>query len=256
MDMLKGLLSVAVTAVVLIGVPIGAHADVLLDPAVVHIGTGFGTACATGCGGDPNVISGDTFSVYLNPSGAPALSNPFIVIIGVPDYGSGTTAPTLGTVTFYDENSGSGTVITGSLIGTAQNGGDGELNNGDANAYEEAKYNTTTNNSNSWVNWSPLDPGVVEFDLYAFRLNQSIDGHDLIDVQLSSFTAGSFVIGYGCDGIAGDALNGACDGGSNNTYTTPFTEAGHLVPEPTTQVLLGFALLGLGTLARRRWRAE
>jgi PEP-CTERM motif len=250
MSMVKGLLSVAVIALALIWAPVGAYAD----PAVLHIGTGFGTPCAQGCGGHPNLID-DTFSIFYNGQGQPALSDPLILIIGAPDFGSGTTAPTLTNVTFYDENAGGSSAVTFALLGMGLNGGDGVMTAGQL-AYDEAKFNSTTNNSNSFTNWSPLVPGVTEFDLYAFQLNRSIDGGDLLDVT-GNFSVGSLVIAYGCDGAAGDALNGSCNGGNGNTYSTPFTEAGHAVPEPIpepgTLVLLGSGLSGVSMGARRKF---
>src|SRR6516225_7987912 len=43
-----------------------AWADIS-DPADLHVGTGAGTSCATGCGADPNTITSTAWDVFYNP---------------------------------------------------------------------------------------------------------------------------------------------------------------------------------------------
>src|SRR5215472_9300651 len=66
-----------------------SRADTLsdADPSTLHIGAGAGTVCATGCGGHPNLIgTGSGVDIYQNSSGAPNLSQPLLLILGVPNH--------------------------------------------------------------------------------------------------------------------------------------------------------------------------
>src|SRR5437879_12920183 len=51
------------------GAPAWADGVVYNDPANLHVGPGAGTACATGCAGDPNTISPTAFDIYYNSQG-------------------------------------------------------------------------------------------------------------------------------------------------------------------------------------------
>src|SRR5206468_4942070 len=53
--------------------------------STLHIGPGAGTTCATGCAGDPNLLSGArNVDVYQNAGGAPTAAQPVLLILGVP----------------------------------------------------------------------------------------------------------------------------------------------------------------------------
>src|SRR5262249_44238862 len=95
--------------------------------------------------------------------------------------------------------------------------------------------------------------------LYSYSLNTgSFAGGDLLDVKITgALPIGTFVIAYGCDStgatVTNDALNGVCDSG-NKTYTTPFTEAGFVAPEPSSLPLLGLGLVAVGLCWRKMSR--
>src|SRR5580700_291747 len=53
--------------------------------STLHIGPGSGTPCATGCAGDPNLLDGAlNIDIYQTSNGAPTLSQPVLIIFGVP----------------------------------------------------------------------------------------------------------------------------------------------------------------------------
>src|SRR3954470_23223091 len=53
--------------------------------STLHIGPGSGTKCATGCSGDPNLLSGArNVDIYQTSNGAKTLSQPVLLILGVP----------------------------------------------------------------------------------------------------------------------------------------------------------------------------
>jgi hypothetical protein len=53
--------------------------------STLHIGPGSGTTCAEGCAGDPNLLAGAAnVDIYQTSAGAPTLSQPVLIIFGVP----------------------------------------------------------------------------------------------------------------------------------------------------------------------------
>src|SRR5580658_7021605 len=75
------LVFVAIAVVVLF--PSLSMATTFLDPATLHIGTGYGTACAQGCAGDPNIVPTNKLDIYQNSGGAGGLTNPVLLILAV-----------------------------------------------------------------------------------------------------------------------------------------------------------------------------
>jgi hypothetical protein len=250
------------------------------DPATLHIGTPAGTACAQGCGGDPNVITGNVLSVFQNSGGAPDLLSPLLLIVGVPNGGA---APTISSVQEFDPYTGSASggspVASFSLGGANLYGGvwdvasgfGGTWDSGDPQVYEFLGFEPpNTNASNNFGNWSDAsvaDAGVIadDYDLYVYRINATLGDKGLFEIMwLSAPAAGSIAIAYGCAELGTD---GRC-AGSGDVYTTPFTEVGlfggggngggggtQQIPEPGTLTLLGSGLIGLaaaGVWARRR----
>lgn len=133
--------------------------------------------------------------------------------------------------------------------------------------------NGSGNASNSFTNWAnndltgkTLGGGVLgihanSFGIYAFALtipnssdfttcgNSKITAgaylcaNGLINVQFNTILPlGSYIVAFGVNPNAK----------SPNPYTTPFTEAGWVVPEPGSLALFGSGLLGLAGMVRRR----
>ena len=271
-------LLIALLLLVAVGI---SPAQTILDPADLHIGTGTTGTCAVGCGNHPNNVSATNLSIFLAGGGNVLLASPMILILGVPDFGSGTVAPTIDHINYYagyaSPNPAAATPVGtfSSALGPGLHSGDGYLNSGDANAYVETQYNGTTNNSNSWVNWIGAETlrgitGITRFALYAYEIDQTVGRKDLLDIFFSGsgLVAGTIAIAYGCNGLTGDASDGSCLGGSNDTYTTPFTEAGFVgtgggggggggggnVPEPVSILLMGTVGLLVTGIAKRKFR--
>src|SRR5689334_4010616 len=87
-----------VAAIILAGVQHGQGA------ATLHIGFGAGTACAQGCGGDPNLSGSASTSVdiFQNSGGAATITNPML-ILAVPN---GNTVPSIASETDYNPYTG------------------------------------------------------------------------------------------------------------------------------------------------------
>ena len=211
--------------------------------ATLHIGPGAGNPCATGCGGDPNPISGETgvvFNVYQNAGGPPSLSiTSLYLIFALP---SGTLSNLTFDFTSYDP-----------YPGTAVNGPDGNYSvalNGTLlpgeEVYSALGLTPPFNNSNNYGNYAAAVGALgvaipAEFGLYAYLVPVLGGPNSLLNVEI---TSGSLPVGTIITAFAPGRPN----------YDTPFTEAGIYVPEPSTLLLLGAGLLGLGGFAWRRNR--
>jgi len=276
--------------VLLLAVSICAFGQ-LIDPATLHIGTGAGTLCAVGCGGDPNLVSGTNFDVYQNDGGQGAtLTTPLLVILGIPDYSG--VAPTMTGVTAYSPYVGvatGGTAVASFGIATQDYFGGtyaltaGASAMGTLTAGEEAYTDlglADANLSNSFTNWSTTGAtatGITtptSYGLYVYEINFSLVNKGLFDITWggSGLPNGTMAIAYGCQGEAAGSLV-ACTA-NPNPFNTPFTESGGVttsttsatsttdttnttnasspVPEPNSIMLLGTALLGACALLRKK----
>ncbi len=235
-----------------------------IDPSTLHVGPGAGTPCAMGCGGDPNLIPGNTVDVFQNQGGAGGnLVQPLLLILGVPNNGGSSifgSNPITG-VTFINPYPGGVSTVGTSAFATAGTFGlKAALSAGyfgNMTAGEVYSFLTLTgpvNNSNSFTNWSGADLSIAgitatNFGIYVFALSgpagANLGPMGLVNVLFSSgaLPKGTFVVAYGQN-----------SGGT--PFAVPFTEAGLVIPEPGSMALFGTGLLVLGGALRRRWHRQ
>jgi hypothetical protein len=237
------------------------------DPATLHIGPGAGTACAQGCGGDPNVIPNPTLGpmhvdIYQNQASAPILNQPVLLILAVPN----STNPALfsnssiTSVKSYNPYTGTS---SGGVAGTWAYGNPGGpipyygtwngsgyggfFTSANSELYSFLGLQGPTDNSNNWTNLSGNSAaGTTGFGVYVFTIQGNLVGGGLIDITFAtgSVPDGTFIIAYGQTAPVDKKIQ---------IYDTPFTESGKTkqkVPEPGLLSL--FALGALGLIRRRK----
>lgn len=215
--------------------------------ATLHIGSGYGTTCATGgCpiyGTEVNNIDA-TLDIYQNSASAPALNSPVYLILGVAN--SAASADTaiensLLSATLID------TAKTRTSIKTSFGSYAGLMTSSDVYSFLGL---SGADKSNSFTNWSGAALAVdgihaANFGIYVFSLDTSnFAANDYIDMTTNLLPEGTFAVAYGTDS-------------SGKVYSTAFTNAGMrdtppALPEPMTLALTGLGLVGIALSSRRK----
>jgi hypothetical protein len=195
--------------------------------STLHIGPGAGTACATGCAGDPNLLSGAlNVDVYQNSAGAPTAGVPVLVILGVPSqYDNRMPSMPITGVTSYNPYP-AGTGVTGSA--TYATGGTYGLINPVSNGYfgvmaaGQEVYSflglAGANKSNNFTNWAGEDDEYVDltvtgFAIHVYAVTADLGPNGLINLSfVQKVPKGTYVVAYA-------VANG-------KTFAVPFTESG------------------------------
>jgi hypothetical protein len=243
----------------------------ILDPADLHVGTGAGTLCATGCGGDPTRVSAGNFDIYYNPnthSSQLPVGTPFYLILATPVYTGSSSANSINSpAALFSPYSGG--VQTGSVTIDNQTSHGVMPTAADSNdIYAFLGYASFANNSFNAGNMVSCDTGVASgggtkcpnsglVGGAAPLFGDTITGYTLWtwSIETTSFSPGDLLNFSGTipigSYIAAIGING------NTGWAVPFTESGLVTtttntPEPGTFSLLGVGLLGLVALGTSR----
>jgi hypothetical protein len=216
----------AAIALAALAVPVSAQ---VLDPSTLHVGPGAGTACATGCAGDPNPIgSGSTFDIFQQSNGSVTTTSPLLLIFAVPH---GAAAPTLpSTATLYTSApslplpAGTSVALNTTLDaygfpgtftpGVNYTGGTNEnqdiytflstfLSNGTTDGAAAINALTGANNSYKDSNMdaaqaaiNPSVPVANGYDVYLAEVETGISGNNMINVTGATLPLGTFIAAF------------------------------------------------------------
>ena len=237
-----------------------AKAQTVVDPQIFFCQGGPCTSApgGTAVGGESNLIT-NVNDIWVGVSGeSKQLQNPLVIVVGVYN-GNGTPS-----VSFSGCSTPSACPLA--PIGTYGITGNSGVSFTSGDAYGALGFPDPGSgvDSESFTNWSTADTlngfaAPTSFTLYAFALPTSLAGTSPIMIDESGAAAGSFIIGLDCND--GTGTNTTTSGGvttqggcakNGDVGATPFTNAGLVVPEPTTMLLFGTGLVALGAKLRRR----
>jgi hypothetical protein len=210
------------------------------------IGSGAGTACATGCAPNPNPVPANHLDIY-NASGSPV--DITRLIIGIPSTAGGVTPPVISQVGIYNPYTGG---LDSTSFPNLTATGCGTLTSASGNPYNGTcnGQGVSLTNNETWANWSSVNPGATSFALYSYNLSSldNLSSLGLYDISLgAALPIGTIEIAFGI------APTGA--GGNAICYLTGWNDAGRVVPEPASWLLVtgaGLALLGGRRLKKSR----
>jgi hypothetical protein len=226
--------------------------------AVLNIGPGYGalkcpdgtTNAYLGCSLQPNPVPPNHLDIYVNTTVSDTSLDLYRLIIGVP-LPSGAGAP-LPQIDYIEVRNGSGT-LTSTYNPNISAAYCGSLDPGENNAYQQCmpSYGGISG-GNTFAAWQAADAAIginaTSFALYSYDISPAanVGTHWLYDTFLTgNLPIGTIEIAYGC-------TTAWCD---KDCFVTPWQNAGQVVPEPSSLLLVGGAALALlGARLRRKKR--
>lgn len=223
-----------------------------------------GTSAA---GGDPNLITAPSTGFVVGVDGSATLEDPLLLVIGVYDGTSSSTAPTVTALT-------AGLTVTNpapsGLYGSTAN--KASFTSGDA----FDALGLASGGSEQFDNWAcgkngcPGTGGDIglglakptSFELFTYEISGAELAGTPFSLTETGAPKGSYIIAYDCKDDTATGTGGACDKNGDIAQTV-YTNSGLIspgggssgsgsVPEPSALLAMATGLLGLGYLLRRR----